>query len=198
MRLLPEPDCRVGPCAAAATPWSATLRPSAMRADDPRDAREQPGAVVALRGTAAPCTWRTSLAGEAVGDELLEVVADFDPHLSILDRQQQPGAPLSLPALADAACRGSRTSSPRTRGCPRTARRCRRSRRRSTSPLACCSERISVSSCLRAAGIDDVGEVVDRGGELRRFLRRCRKRRRTDHAGRQQNRGRAGSPGPEG
>ena len=41
-------------------------------------------------------------AGKPVGDELLEVVADFDPHLPVVDGQQDQ-QPVVLAALADAA-----------------------------------------------------------------------------------------------
>ena len=89
-------------------------------------------------------------AGEAVGDELLEVVADFDPHLSILDGQQdQQAVVLAVLAdaaaavlehlhgvLADVAVRLERVDVATT----------------TTSPLACCSERISASISAALSG----------------------------------------------
>ena len=64
--------------------------------NDAGDAGEQPGAVRAaaeLRRHVLPA----DLAGKTVGDELLEVVADFDPDLAIVDREQHEGSPLSFP-----------------------------------------------------------------------------------------------------
>ena len=109
---LPRRRCTVA--APAATPCSVTLRPSRC-ADDALHAGQQPGAVVALPELRRHVV-AADLAGEAVGDELLEVVADLDPHPPVLDGHQDEQRRCPCPS-GRCRGRGSRTSSPRTRRC---------------------------------------------------------------------------------
>ena len=73
----------------------------------------EPGAVVALPESRRHLL-ADRLAGEAVGDELLQVVADLDLNLAILDRDEHEQA-VVLAASDRCPCRDSRTSSPRIR-----------------------------------------------------------------------------------
>src|SRR5581483_10780253 len=70
-------------------------------ADDAFGAREQPGAE-APGAELRRHRLARRLAGVAVGDELLEAVADLDPHLVFLDRDEDQQA-VVLALLADAA-----------------------------------------------------------------------------------------------
>ena len=100
---------------------ASTLRPWAIRAAMRVVPAEQAGAVVARRGTPATMYVAARLAGEAVGDPLLEAVADLDPDASLLERQQDQQA-VVLALLADAAAVVLEQLRRRTRGCRRTAR----------------------------------------------------------------------------
>src|SRR5688572_12395779 len=55
--------------------------------DDPRRARQQPGAVLATPELRRHVV-AADFARESIGDELLEVIADFHPDFAILHRQQ--------------------------------------------------------------------------------------------------------------
>src|SRR4030095_2215963 len=91
--------------------WTNTLQGDIAALGDPADdalrACEQSLAVLAAserrrHGVATP------LAGEAVGDERLELVADFNAHPPVLDRHEHTQPAVQSPD------RGSRTFSPRT------------------------------------------------------------------------------------
>src|SRR5688572_7987712 len=79
------------------------LDPTAFRdpIHQPRDARYQALAVLALAKERHHVE-AADLAGEAVGDELLQLVADLDPHLPVGDGHDHQ-QPVVLALLADAA-----------------------------------------------------------------------------------------------
>ena len=147
------------------TPVTVTLRSAAIRSMTPRRAGQQPLAVLAL-----PEVRRhhlaAGLAGEAVGDDALEVVADLDPDLAVV---HAPAAPAGRCPCPSGRCRArrSRTSSWRSSGRRPTAgtsspwppRPCRRWR-----PAARGSARRAPAPT--SASID-AGEVVDRRGQCR-------------------------------
>ena len=95
---------RVARAVAAARRTPVERDAAALRdaADDARRAGEQARAVAAARGTAGAMYLAAGLAGEAVGDPLLEAVADLDSDAPLLDREQDQQA-VVLALLADAA-----------------------------------------------------------------------------------------------
>src|SRR5688572_31626780 len=148
-------------------------------ADDARHAGEQARAIVAsaeLRRHLFPA----DLAGEAVGDEFLEVVSDLHPDFPVLDGEQNE-QPVVLALLADAAAavlehlhRVLVDVGVRGKGVDGG----------DDHHVAACllqgpDERVHGGCALR---IDDAGEVVDRpcqlGGEL---LLLCASRTRCNH-----------------
>ncbi len=116
IRPLPPPRC----CArrdtgACGTPCRLTPRPFGDAADEPRHARGQAGAVVAaleLRDHDGA----GGLAGEAVGDELLEVVAHLDPTRRFFTASStsrplsRPCSPTPLPRFSNIFTAYSRMS----------------------------------------------------------------------------------------
>ena len=107
-------------------------------------------------------------ARKAIGNELLEVVANLDPYLTLLDREddEQPivAAALSYPAPP---CSKSLLRIPE---CPHTGRSFDGGDNDHVTgrPLERATER--VDGC-RARGVDDLGKIVDWLGQLQHFLR---------------------------
>ena len=81
------------------------------------------------------------LAGEAVGDELFEVVADLDAHLALLRPRRRSARRCPCP-LADAAAAVLEHLHARTRGCRAYGWNVWTVATTTTSPVACCSARI--------------------------------------------------------
>ena len=111
----------------------------------------------------------TGLAGKPVGDELLEVIADFDPDLPIVDGQEDE-QPVVLAALADAA---SAVLEHLDRVFPDVGVGLERLDGGDDDDVAArllqgADERVHLG---RARRIDHAGEIVDRLRELRRLLR---------------------------
>ena len=109
----------VARCAWRPDPLQRHLPALGNSADHARDPGDQPASVLAipeLGNHELPCC----LAGVPVGDELLEVVADLGPDLTVVDGQQRRAARCPCPS-GRCLGRGSRTSSRRTRGCRRRA-----------------------------------------------------------------------------
>ena len=118
MTLPPEPTLGAR-SASAANPLQRDVASPCDAGDDAREAGEQPWSVRASaefrRHVLATC-----FAGKAVRDELFQVVADFDPHLAIVDGEEDQQA-VVLAALTDAAAMVLEHLHRVLRGCRRTA-----------------------------------------------------------------------------
>ena len=129
--------------------------------------RERPEAALVRRrlGGIRRHVLATCFAGKAVGDELFQVVADFDPHLPIVDGQEDQRA-VVLAALADAAAGFSNIFTGYSRMSPYGLKvGTSLPRRRAARLLQRLNQRLHR---LLAGLVDDVGEVVDRLGQLGR------------------------------